>query len=193
MSKVRAHRVVGVVKPFAPKWHFLCESEPILVPNVKRHPRHLHFVHIHRRVKMKLRETLLSMTLPYTLYIYMEEGKKLIHFVRHRYSLSLHLNLIFQALSHRRSLSGMNLADRKLWKGINVTFACSEENRGRDRRGGESRRGGKLESGEKVPPKRAGSWGENSDNESPSSTHTGAKDLIHWKAQRKDSSYPGSH
>ena len=126
MSKVRAHCVVWAVKPFAPKWHFLCEYEPILVPNVKCHPRHLHCIHIQRRVKRKL--TLVSVIIPYTPYksIWIRK-KNIIHLVRHRYSLCLHLNHIFQALSHRWSLWGRNLADRKLWKRINLTFPCSKK------------------------------------------------------------------
>lgn len=53
---------------------------------------------------MKLWETLLNVILLYTLYICMDKGvekKNIIHFVRHRYSLCLHLNHIFQARSHR--------------------------------------------------------------------------------------------
>lgn len=51
---------------------------------------------------MRLRETLLNVILLCTLYIYMDKGggeNPTIRFVRHRYSLSRHLNHIFQALS----------------------------------------------------------------------------------------------
>lgn len=51
---------------------------------------------------MKLWETLLNVILLCTLYIYMDKVEKnpqAFHFVRHRYSLSLHLNHIFKALS----------------------------------------------------------------------------------------------
>ncbi len=141
MSKVRAHWVVWAERPFAPKWHFLCENESILAPNVECHPRHPHCIHIQTRVKMKLWEALLCVILTHTIYIYMDKEKKN-HFVRHRYSLCLHLNHIFQALSHRWSLWGRNLTDRKLWKRINLTFACSKKKRESARKRGDGGEGG---------------------------------------------------
>lgn len=167
MSKVRAHRVVWAVKPFAPKWHFLCEYEPILVLNVERHPRHLRCVHIHRRVEMKLWETLLSMALPYTLYIYMEKKKTLftlsdtgIHYVFTLISSFRHWAI--EGVSQGGiSLTG-NYEKELMWPSL--AARKREWEKEKDEKVGrvESWSQGRFK--EEAPPKRAGSWGENSDN-----------------------------
>lgn len=169
-----------MVKPFASNWHFPCMSSKWLL--MWSHPRHQ--INIQRRVKMSLRDFIKSDIAIRSIYLY-EKGKNMARFVRHRYSLCLHFNHIFQAPHHRWSLWGRNLGDRKLRKRINLTFACGREKRGRkgkqarekarqiERKQEERKKWHQGRFKEGVPPQRAEAWGENLYNESSQlSTHS---------------------
>lgn len=95
-----------------------------------------------------------------------------IRFVRHRYSLSRHLNHIFQALSpqmespREESRSQEIMKKELIWPSLAARKSEGERELRREMEGKVDRRSqGRSE--EEVPPPRAGSWGQNSDNESP--------------------------
>lgn len=130
ISKVGACCVAWAVQPLVPKRHFLCVNEPIFAHNV-RHPRHSHCIHIHKESKEPVGSFMkCDITLP-LISIWRREKTSFT-------SSDAGIHLVFTLITslrhwaHRWSLRGKNLADRKLWKKINLTFACSKEKWGRE-------------------------------------------------------------
>lgn len=150
-----------------PKRHFLCVNEPILPHNVS-HPRHSHCIHIHKESKEPVGNFIKCDTTLPLISIWTRE-KSIIHLVRRRYSLSLHLNHI----SGTEPIDGVSEGRISLTgnyeKKINLTFACSKEKWGRENSNRRQRgkwRDGVKEGLREMPPQREGSWGQNWDNES---------------------------
>lgn len=178
------------MRPFAPKWHFLCENEPILAPNVECHPRHPHGIHIQTRVKMKLWETLLCVILPHILYIYMDKEKKKnftlsdtgIHFVSALITSFRHW-AIDGVSEGGISLTG-NYEKELIWPSLAARKREGERERRGDRGEGwiDGVKGGLrrkcLHRGQ-DPEERTWIM------RALSSPHTGARHLIHWKIPKE--------